>query len=464
MIHNQPTLKQEIYQTIHLALPLVAALLAQVSMEFVDTIMLGQLGPIALAAGGLGSAIYVAFFVCCLGVIIAIGTSVAHEYGKQQLETVSHIGRQGLWLALILSIPSMIILWFFPTLLVYLGQSVEVAEVTSHFLRSLLWAFFPSLGFFALREFIAGLARPYIVMFISLIAVPINAFLNYILMYGKFGFPRLGVAGVGYATAISQLLMFICLILYIFFKSHFKTYKLFNRFELPDLKKLKELFSLGWPIGITLLFEIGLFSITALLMGHLGTDQLAAHQIAIQTISVVYMIPLGVSQATMLRVGHAMGADDPYRAKKIAHIGLSVGLLIAVCTGVLLWMFSFQIADLFLDSHLKENYLVIQYAVLFLKVAALFQLVDVVQSVTNGALRGLKDTFIPMLLGLATYWGVGLASGYLLAFQGGEGGVGLWFGLALGIGSSALCLYGRFYWKINQNIQNLPLISAVRNS
>lgn len=444
----------EIKATLKLAIPLITALLSQIAMEFVDTLMLGRLGPNALAAGGLGSAFFITLFVLCLGIMIAIGTCVAHAYGGKQYYEVSHLGRQGMWLVLFLAIPCMLILWFTPQILTLLKHNRDVVNNTSLYIHGLLWAFLPALGFLTLREFISALSRPQMVMIITFIAIPLNALCNYILMYGKWGFPNLGVQGIGIATSFVQTLMLVALILFVHNSRHFRHYNLFRYFEWPDFKKIFELLHVGLPVGITLLLEVGLFSLTAILMASLGTSSMAAHQIAIQTMSIVYMIPLGIAEATTMRVGQTMGAHDPKRAYLITHISLGLGLLCGGITALCLWLFPKAIIGLFVDLQDPNNAVVIGYAVQFLKIAAVFVLVDVVQSVANGALRGIKDTYIPMLLGLISYWGSGLLSGYVLAFVFDLGGVGLWWGLAIGIAASALCLYGRFHYKIKQKIAN----------
>jgi len=445
-------ISSEFKQTFALAIPLITALLAQIFMEFVDTVMMGRLGPLSLAAGGLGSAIFITVFVLCLGFMIAVGTFIARSYGEKNGSKISHITRQGLWLSLFITIPCMAILWFFPKMLTLLGQQQEVVRLTQGYLHGLLWSLLPAMGFTCLREFVAGLQRPRIIMYIAIPAIFLNAGLNYILMYGKLGLPELGVTGIGWATTIVALIMFTCLIIFVMVNSFFKNYQIFKQFEAPSWQILKEIIQLGWPIGVMLIFEVGLFSVTAVLMGIIGTNTLAAYQVALQCVSVVFMIPLGISQATTLRVSHALGEKNPQRVKNITNCSLLIGILFAIFNACIFISFDRHIIGLYLNINAAKNAQVVDLALSFLRLSTIFLLMDAVQIISNGALRGLKDTLIPMYLGLISYWGIGIGFGLFLGFYLNLGGNGLWWGLIVGITSSGLLLLGRLYFKIHQVI------------
>lgn len=304
----------------------------------------------------------------------------------------------------------------------------------------------PGLGYIALREFITAISKPRIVIAISLSAIPLNALGNYILMFGKLGLPALGIFGVGLATALVDLLMFLALALYITFHPHFREYKIF-RFERPHWDILSKIIRIGLPVGINFGIEEGLFMVVGLLMGYLGVVALAAHQIAIQCMTVAIMIPIGIAQATAIRVSQSMGAH--HNTENIlgrAYIGIFCGIILSFIAATIFWLFPYSLATSFLDPNISANKPVIALAIKLLAIAALFHIVDAVQLITNGALRGLQDTFAPMLFGLISFWIIGIGSGYIMAFKLKMGAAGLWWGLALGVTVSAILLQVRLFW------------------
>lgn len=426
-----------------LALPLIMAALAQMGMEIVDTLMMGRLGANALASGSLGSAIFIFLILICMGILTAVGVLVARAYGAENYQKVSKITRQGFWVATVLAVPTFILTWLAPYFLLRIGEKQQVIIGTTAFLHGLAWGILPIMGFFVLREFVTAVSKPRIVMIISVISIPFSAVANYILMYGKLGFPVLGIAGIGIASSLIEWMMFLSLAAYVIANKTFNDYKIF-KFELPKFNRVLEIFRIGIPVGILYAFEIGLFSITALMMGYFGVTALAAHQIALQATSVAFMVPLGISQAAAVRVSQALGAHRYQRARTIAYAAMMSGVISAGIAGMIFWLLPRVIIALFLNIHLPENIAVVHFATTFLWIAALFTIMDALQVILNGILRGMKDTLIPMLLGLISYWGVGLGLGYSLAFHTEFAGNGLWWGLAVGITVSASLLFWRF--------------------
>lgn len=438
------SLLQELKATAKLAAPLVATGLAQMGMEIVDVVMMGRLGPGALAAGALGWAIFMALLVVCMGMVTSIGVLTARAYGVKDFQLVSRVTRQGLWLVLMISIPCLLILWGAAPFLLFIGENPLIVLEAKGFIVALSWGIIPAVGFFALRELVSALAMPRIVMVISIFAIPLNALANYILMYGKLGFPELGLVGIGYASSLVEWVSFLFLVLYVWLKPQLKPYRIFTQIDMPRRSLLKEIFKLGWPMGALFGFEVGLFSITTLMMGFFGAISLAAHQIAFQAMSVAFMLPLGISQATAVRVGHAAGAGQMKQAKKAAYSGIILGFAFATLAALVFWIFPQPITHLFINLEVEKNQPVLAFATVFLGIAAVFTIMDALQVIMTGILRGFKDTFMPMLLGLMSYWIIGLGSGYLLAFVFQWQGAGLWWGLAIGITASGLLLLLRF--------------------
>lgn len=447
-------LRNEINLTIRLASPLIAALLAQTTMELVNSLMLGQLGPEALAAGGLGMALFFMLMVICVGLLNAAGVLIARSYGAGNHSEINIIISQAIYLAGFLGVICMGFLWFVPQFLLWIGEEPEIVTGASLFLHALLWGFPPLLVFFALREFVAALSFTRIIMILSLCITPLTALGNYILMYGKFGLPALGIAGIGYSTAGLEWCLVIAMLYYIFKNNTLNPY-IYRGLQPIIWKKIGEIIKLGVPVSMTMGFEVGLFSVTTLMMGYFGAVALAAHQIALQCATFAFMFPLGLAQATAIRVGQTLGAGSVMRAKYAGYAGLILGVVIAIITAIICLSFPTVLIGLFISTNKPNHEVLITSAVSFLGVMALFQLFDAVQVIMNGALRGLKDTFVPMWLGLLSYWLTGLISGYCLAFIFHLGGIGLWWGLGLGIGVSAILLILRFIHRMKQEERNL---------
>lgn len=443
-------LRKELHLSLQLASPLVAALLAQVAMELINSLMLGRLGAEALAAGGLGIAIFFMLLVICNGLFSAVGVLIARNYGGGNHSEIPQFLNHALYLACFLAIPFIGILWNAPKVLLMIGEQPVIVAMTTEFLHALVWGIPPLLAYFSLREFIAALSHTRIIMLLSLGVAPLTGLGNYILMYGKLGIPALGIAGVGYSTAFMEWVLLLVVLIYIFKNKILRPYFLFYQLRPIEWGRLLEMIKLGIPVSITMGLEVGLFSVTTLLMGYFGTNSLAAHQIALQCATLAFMFPLGIAQATAIRVGQSLGAGSVRRAKYAGYAGLILGIGVAIITAVIFVTFPTAIISLFINTHEPNYKILVTMGARFLGVLALFQLLDAIQVIMNGALRGLKDTFVPMWLGLLSYWVSGLISGYALAFIFKQGGIGLWWGLGIGIGVSGVLLLLRFIQRIRE--------------
>ncbi|HEY9700268.1 MAG TPA: MATE family efflux transporter [Trichocoleus sp.] len=437
-------LSTEIRNCLALALPLAGAQLAQAMTAFADTVMMGLLGSEALAAGGLGAALFQACLLVSSSIVSAVSSLGAAAFGAGQSERVGQVVRQGLWLAVVMAVPIVFLLWFSEPLFQGLGQEASVTQQSESYLRAIVWGFFPALGFAVLRHFVSALSQPRSVIVIMIGGTLFNVAANYVLMFGKFGLPALGLAGIGWASTLSLWGMFLALILHIRSQTHFRTYGVFRNLHHFEGRLFAELLHVGLPIGILSAAETGLFTVTTFLMGQLGTATLAAHQIALQTAALTFMIPLGISFANTVRVGQFLGQGDLQSAKLAGYTGMSIGVGFMALMALLFWTVPEAIVSLYLDIRNPANQAVVTLAKQLLGVAAMFQVVDGLQVTAVGALRGLKDTRIPMLIGLLAYWGIGLTCGYTLGLRFGFGGVGLWWGLAIGLVLAASILTWRF--------------------
>lgn len=429
-----------------LAWPIVLTNLAQNAMQTTDVVMMGWLGPEALAAGTLGFNIYFTPMIFGMGLLLAVAPMVAFEIGRRahSVRDVRRTVRQGLWIALMVAIPLWVLMWNGEAILVAMGQDPGLSADAGSYLRAMQWALLPFYFFVVLRSFVSALERPGWALAIMLLAVSFNAFANWVLMFGNLGFPAFGIVGTGIATTLSATLMCGGLILVVLLDRKFRRYQVFGRFWRPDWPRFREMLRLGLPISGILTFEVGLFGASALLMGLIGAASLAAHAIAIQLASLAFMVPMGIAQAATVRVGRAYGAGSTDRIALSGWTAFALGIAFMALTATIMVTLPHLLISAFLELDDPANAEVVRLAVLFLAIAALFQIVDGAQAVAGGMLRGLQDTKVPMVYAALGYWGIGMPSGVLLAFWAGFGGAGIWLGLCIGLAAVAVMLVMRW--------------------
>lgn len=445
----------EIKSILTLALPLVAAFLAQKFMQLIDTLMMGWLGPEALAAGALGTSVFFTLLVFCMGTISATGIFIARAKGANDMSDVTSGVQNGLFLALLLSLPSMLLIWLTPHFLYLLGQNAKIIESVTLLVHALVWGIPGYLLFLTLREFISAFSLTRIVMSVTLLSLPLTFILNYILIYGKYGLPQLGIAGIGYAGSIILWFMFICLWIY---SKHHPLLKPYISLDISrlDWNKIQDMFFIGAPSGALFVLESGMFLTAVVMMGYFGVDSLAAYQIAMQCASIAYSLPFALSMATALLVGNAIGGQDILQAKRFAFICLGIALFFSCLVAILFISVPELLIKFFLKPTEKNYGEIIQLATSFLIIASLFQCVDATQAIANGALRGFRDTFVPMLISIGCYWLLGIFSAYYLSFHTRLGPAGIWYGLVLGLFSAGSILLFRLYHKTKQyRVKNL---------
>jgi MATE family multidrug resistance protein len=434
----------EIKESLLLAVPLAGAQLAQAATTFVDTVMMGILGSHILAAGALGAATFYLLLNVGSAIVSAVSPLAAEAYGAGRVAQVGRVVQQGLWLSVILAIPITVLIWHSGLLLRFLGQEPGNIVLAEEYLRAIAWGYFPGLGFAVLKSFVSALSRPRPVIVTMIGGTMLNVAANYVLAFGKFGFPALGLAGLGWASALSLWGMFAALALYILSQPQFRAYGAFSNLHQFESKGFGELVRVGVPIGVLAGVEGGFFTFVTFLMGQLGSVTLAAHQIALQTAVVTFTIPLGISLAAMVRVGQLMGQENPQGARLAGFVNISIAGLFMAMMGILFWTVPGTIVSLYIDTADPANAAVASLAKTLLGVAAMFQIVDGIQVTAAGALRGLKDTQVPLLIGILAYWGIGLTCGYTLGLVLGFGGIGLWWGFAIGLAVAAGILTWRF--------------------
>lgn len=434
----------EFRETFALAWPLVIAQLAQNALHTTDVILLGWLGSTYLAAGTLATTFLMPFLVGGIGVVGAVAPLVAQARGSRDIKAVRRIVRQGCWAAIVLAMVLVPIVLQIKPIYRALGQDPAATELAGEFIQIGAWSLFPALGIIAFRSLLSAFDATRAILVITVLGVVVNAVTAYALIFGHFGFPRLELRGAAIATTLTNVIMLIAMVAYVVRHRRLKRFHVLLRFWKPDWPRFREIFRIGTPIGLTVVAEVGMFTAAALLMGRLGTDEVAAHAIALQCASMAFMVPLGLGIAATVRVGMAYGRGDAEGIRKAGIASFVMGTAFMTLSCIAFLTLGPHIVTVFLDPHLAANANSLTLAASFLVVAGVFQLVDGAQVVAAHSLRGLSDTKVPMMLAIVGYWMVGLPIAYVLGFVVEWRGVGIWIGLAAGLAFVAVVLVTRF--------------------
>ncbi|MFI5014353.1 MAG: MATE family efflux transporter [Hyphomicrobiales bacterium] len=442
----------ELRATAALSGPLIATSIAQMAINAISMAMVGRLGAGELAATALANGIYTSFLVFSLGLVSAVAPMLANERGRHRhaVREMRRTVRQGFWAALAIALPIWLILWQIEPLLVLLGQEPGTSRRAALFMHYQQWGLLPQLFYMVLRSFLSVLERPLWTLLAASAAILVNLGLGACLIFGRLGAPALGLAGAGIANACAGAALFLGLACVVRLDRRFRRYRLFGRFWRHDWPRLSELMRLGWPIAITIAFEATIFSAAVIMMGLIGTTAVAAHAIALQIATLGYMVPTGIAQATTVRVGLARGAGDAEWVKRAGWTGYWLALGASSLVALLVVTAPQLLAGIFIDLHDPANGPAIGLAMSYLGFAALFLMADSMQVIAAGMLRGLHDTRVPMLIAAIGYWVIGLPLGALLAFRIGVGGVGIWIGLAAGLGAVGVLMTAR--WAMRQRL------------
>lgn len=429
-----------------LAWPIALTNLSQMALLVTDTVMLGHYSSTALAASALGGNLYWLTFPLVFGIAMAAAPMLAQARGRKlrHVRDMRRTVRQGFWAIALAALPCWLVLWRAEAILLAIGQDPGLAAQAQDYTHSLMWGLLPFGWFMVLRAHLAALERPKAAMVVALAAIGFNALADWLLIFGNAGFPELGIAGAGWASSASNLVMFLGLACWMRIDRGLRRFHLAGRFWRADWPRFAELFRIGLPVAAMLAFETWVFSVSALLMGYFGEAALAAHAITIQVAAATFMVPMGLSQAATARVGLSAGADDPAGLHRAGWTAIGMAAAFMVAMAGLLLSVPAAIAGLFLGAADPGAAAVTRVAVDLLMLAGLFQVFDGTQATAAGALRGLKDTRVPMLLAAFGYWIAGIPLGAALAFAGGWGPAGLWVGLVLGLASVAVLLVWRW--------------------
>lgn len=441
-------IKIHIRNTITLAYPVIIGQLGFIMMGVVDSIMVGEIGAAPLAAASLGNSMALLLFIIGFGVSHVVTPLVAISVGAQKFSECGTYFRQSLIVNMSLSIILYLAVIGATGILPYLNQPPKVVELATSYTVILALSVIPTMLFQTYKQFIEGLSIMRPAMIVTLLANIINWFANWLLIYGNLGFPALGLDGAGWATLASRTFMALILAGYVMNNSTFKQFDVSFHFKRINFPVIKRILSLGLPGGFQYFFEVGAFSFAVIMVGWLGTNQLAAHQIAINLASISFMAVLGISAAGAIRVGNAVGKQDVKEVRRAGFSAVALGAAVMATSGII-----FISLNKFLPTLYIDNISVINIASSLLIIAALFQISDGVQGVGIGILRGLTDVKIPTLITFTAYWIIGLPIGYWLGFILEMGVKGVWIGLLIGLTASAVMLTTRFNIKSKHLIE-----------
>ena len=435
--HNKPLLL--------LALPLLGAHLAQTGMSVADTIMAGRLSAVDLAAVAVGSSVFMPLLLLLFGTLMATTPLVAQANGAGNTSILSRTIQQAGWTSLLVILPIAFILYNSHTIFNFMSVTPEVASLGASYLRAIAWGLPAVAVFQVLRCMCEGLnhARP--VLLISVAGLLLNIPLNYVLIYGELGFPKLGAIGCGYATALSFWFMAVLLGFYVHLEKHYRNFAIFGIFHGPNLKEMGAILWLGLPIGLSIFVEASLFTVITLFIGEMGRFTVAGHQVALNFTGLLFMVPLSLGLALTVKVGHSVGAKRLIEARQIAFYGIALAFIVALVSSLFMWL----AADLVVKLY-SPNPQVQLLAASLIQLAVWYQISDAIQINAAGALRGYKDTRIIMLITLFSYWMIGLAGGWWLAMTdnlwGAQGVYGFWYGLIAGLSVAASILMWRLHY------------------
>ncbi len=428
-----------------LGLPLIGSNLAQMALHVTDTVMVGWYGITELAAVVLGASTFFVLFILGSGFAQAVMPMVATALGRGDETQVRRDTRMGLWLSILYGVAIYPAMFWSGPILRSLGQEEQVAALAQDYLRVAGAGMVPALLIMALKSYLSALERAGVVLWATLAGVVLNTGLNWALIFGHWGAPELGVKGAAIASVATQILTLAVMAVYAEFHPALRRFHLFQRFWRPDWPALHQVYRLGWPIGLTGLFEGGLFSAAAVMMGWIGTMELAAHGIALELVAITFMAHLGLSNAATVRAGRAQGAGDFAALKGGAVTAIGLSLAVAAMVVAVFLAVPESLVRLFIDRANPQAPAITAYASTLLAVAALFQLADSTQVMALGLLRGVQDTRVPMVIASVSYWLIGIPASYVLAFPLSLGGTGLWLGLVVGLAVAAAALMARFW-------------------
>ena len=437
--------RPHILATLSLGLPLIGSHLARMAIGIGDTVMIGWYGVEPLAALVIATSFFHILFFLGMGFGTGVMGLIASNIASGDETEVRRGTRMALWLSSAFALIVMPLMWYSEPILLALGQTATVASLSQDYLRIAGWGLGVVLGQLTLASYLAALERTQVVMWVTLAGLPLNLALNWVLIFGNLGAPELGVQGAAIASVTVQVFQLLLLVIYAAWLPMARKYHLFQRFWRPDWQAMRQVALIGWPIGLTMVAEGGLFVASNIMMGWIGTPQLAAHGIALQITSITFMAHLGLSNAATVRVGQAKGRGDRPWMRDAALTVVWMSLVFSMVFIALYLLFSEQLVRLYMDPTDPQAPEIVLLGSMLLMYAALFQLTDAFQVIALGFLRGVQDTQVPMWIAGFSYWVVGMPVAWALAFPLGFGPAGLWLGLCVGLSFAAVLLMRRFW-------------------
>lgn len=446
----------EIKRSMRLSLPLIAAQLVYGLSGFISTAMVAHLGRDQLATNSLVWGVFITVILFFIGILNAVSVMISQSYGANDKKSIEIIAKQGIILACFFALPMMLVVWVAPYILILTGQNPTVISLAVPYFHSLAWCMLPLNFLIIAEQFLIGVSLTRLVLAVSLLEVPLEIFWFYVLVFGKLGFPQCGLSGIGYGFTAAVSTMIVVIWFYLKFAKSVRDYDIFSGWWKGNRKYLWELIRVGSPLGGMYVIEVSLLATLALLMGKLGNDVLAAHQIAYQCFIFALTIIFGLSQGATVRVGNEVGMNNKSGLKLAAYVNAGIGfasmVLIAICY---LWIPK-TIIGFDIDVSNPNLQAVVNYAVVFLSIATVLQCVDCFRLTAIAVLRGMKDTKIPMFVSLIGFWLIAFPCAYWFAFELHWGGVGIWWGLVVGLASAAVILIIRFHWLLKRvNLEEL---------
>lgn len=440
---------------LRLAIPLTLIQLTEGLVHFVDALMMGWLGTAELAAGGLGAVIFWTLLALFTGLLEMTGALAAAAYGASDRPRISLITAQALWLSFGMAIPAMILLWHLTGVLQFAGQSATTVVQTMAYLRAILWGLPAALGLFVFKEITTALMKPRLLTLLMVGGIPVNIALNYGFMYGKWGLPNLGLAGIGLSSTLVFWGSFGLVALCLAKLPKWRSWQLFRYQGQINGSVIREIVTLGWPLCLDYGTEFSALTAAAVLMGQWGTDLLAAHNIVMTTTELLLMVSWGVSYAAAMRTAHKLGAAQPHAAQQVTHISLILNISLVAVFVVFLWLFPGTIAGFYIDSNQAENQSTLEAAIALFRIGVFFQIAQGFRLISLGILQGLQDTRVLATVDFLAHWAVGIGGGYLLGQFLEFRGFGLWWGLTLGQVIAAIILTARVQQLLQQRIKAL---------
>lgn len=426
---------------IKVSLPIILGNLTQMMLGIIDSAMVGSISAILLAASALVNNILAIPFIMGMGLTFAISPLVASANGNKSYKSCAHIGFNGFVLVTLFAILIAVGLDWGSSIVYHLDQDPEVAAASEDYLVIMAWSSLPMLMFLALKQIADGLEFTRTAMMLSLLSIPINTFLNYILIFGKFGMPEYGLYGAGLGTLISRIIIFVALLWILLKAPRFQKYRTDLSSSLTlEVHRLKELLRIGIPSSLQYAMESGAFAVSGIMIGWFGAVQQAAHQIAIGIASLTFMVSMGLSAAGSILVGNALGRGKVNDVRTIGKKTLIMGLFYGILCAVL-----FALTKDYLPYLFNNEVEVVAWASVLLVLAGVFQIPDAIQAIDIGLLRGLHDVRIPTIWISVAYWVIGIPFGYYLAFYQGMESSGIWYGLVIGLSVLSITLTVRFF-------------------